>query len=244
MREAFTSDFYRDFTPGIQAECHTAPMLLRLFQWTCWSAYLAGCLLILANSLSDYLPGGSGLFIADKGELGHRAVWRISLHIHVVGGILCLFAALPQFSRKLLGRIPSIHRIAGRAYGMTVLFLVAPTGLYLALHAKGGLPGKLGFLTLGFLTFHTTLAGWRTVLPRHRDMAAHRAWMTRSFALVASAVTFRAFHTLGHLAGVDAGTNYVACLWLSLLGNLAVAECIIRSRRPSLSLPIQLQTEP
>ena len=66
---------------------------------------------------------------------------------------------------------------------------------------------KLGFLTLAFAAFYTTLAGWRAVMPPQRNMAAHRIWMIRSFALTASAVTFRIYHALGYFAGLEADTN-------------------------------------
>ena len=66
---------------------------------------------------------------------------------------------------------------------------------------------KLGFLTLAFAAFYTTLAGWRAVMPPQRNMAAHRIWMIRSFALTASAVTFRIYHALGYFAGLEADTK-------------------------------------
>ncbi len=226
-------------------------MMLRLLAGLGWLGYLAGCLLILENSIVDFRPGGAGLFIREKAAIGGDPLWRLSLHLHVGGGLLCLFAALPQFSRRLLRRLPALHRVAGRLYALAMLAIVCPTGAHLALHAKGGLAGQLGFLLLGAIGFHSTLAAWRAVLPPHRDLAAHRAWMLRSFATASSAVSFRVLHIVGHLAGLEATTNYVACLWLSLLGNLAVAEWLIRRTRSSPSspsipteLPTKLQTEP
>ena len=216
-------------------------MLFRGMQWLAWFLYLAGCLLILSNTVADYRPGGPGIFIFQKGGIGESMVWKTSLYIHIAGGLLCLFAALPQLSGKLVARFPSIHRRAGKIYAASVLFLVCPTGFHLALFAKGGFFGKLGFLTLAFAAFYTTLAGWRAVMPPQRDMAAHRVWMIRSFALTASAVTFRIYHTLGYLAGLEADTNYVASLWLSLLGNAAAAELILHRKQIAAFL---IQTKP
>ena len=209
---------------------HPGGMFLRAFSWIAWLAYLAGCVLILHNSVEDYLPGGYGLFIAQKGEIGKSAVWRVSLSLHVVAGLLCLFAALPQFSRALLTRVPALHRICGRVYGVSVLLLLCPTGFHLAFYAKGGFFGKLGFLTLSVLAFHSTWAGWCAVMPPVRNMALHRTWMIRSFALAASAITFRIFHILGYLYGLEENVNYVACLWLSIFVNLGVAEIIVQRR--------------
>jgi hypothetical protein len=216
-------------------------MFLRAFSWIAWLAYLAGCVLILHNSMEDYLPGGYGLFISQKGEIGESAVWRISLYIHIVAGLFCLFAALPQFSRALLTRIPSLHRICGRVYGMSVLLLLCPTGFHLAFYAKGGFLGKLGFLTLSVLAFHSTLTGWRAVMPPVRNMALHRTWMIRSFALAASAITFRIFHMLGYFCGLEENVNYVTCLWLSIFGNLFIAEMILQRGKRSIFFLSYLQ---
>jgi hypothetical protein len=216
-------------------------MFLRMISWF---AYLVGCVLILHNSAQDYLPGGYGLFISQKGEVGESPLWRGSLYVHIIAGLLCLFAALPQFSRALLSRIPALHRICGRVYGMSVLLLLCPTGFHLALYAKGGFLGKLGFLTLSVLMFHCTVAGWRAVMPPRRDMAAHRAWMIRSFALAASAITFRLMHMAGYFCGLEETVNYVLCLWLSIFINLGVAEMILQRRRFSNLLAYhQPQTE-
>jgi len=222
-------------------------MLFRGTLWLAWFLYLAGCLLILSNTVADYRPDGPGIFILQKGEIGGSAIWKTSLHVHIAGGLLCLFAALPQLSGKLVARFPSIHRSAGKIYAASVLFLVCPTGFHLALLAKGEFFGKLGFLTLAYAAFYTTLAGWRAVMPPQRDMAAHRVWMIRSFTLTASAVTFRIYHALGYFAGLEADTNYVASLWLSLLGNAAVTEIILH-RKPIAAFLFhskpQTQTDP
>jgi len=206
-------------------------MLFRGMLWLAWFLYLTGSLLILTNSVLDYRPGGLGLFIFQKGEIGESLIWRVSLYVHIVGGVICLFAALPQLSARLVARFPAVHRRAGKIYAACLLFLVCPTGFHLALFAKGGFFGKLGFLTLAFAAFYTTLAGWRAVMPPQRNLAAHRIWMIRSFALTASTVTFRIYHALGYFAGLEADTNYVASLWLSLLGNIAVTEIILH-RKP------------
>jgi hypothetical protein len=154
-------------------------MLLRGMLWMAWFLYLAGCLLILSNTVADYRPSGPGIFIMQKGEIGESAFWKASLYVHIAGGLLCLFAALPQLSRKLVARVPALHRSAGKIYGASVLFLVCPTGFHLALYAKGGFFGKLGFLTLAFAAFYTTFAGWRAVLPPQRNMATHGAFERR-----------------------------------------------------------------
>ena len=216
----------------------------RVSRWIAWGALLAGTLLILENSVADFGPEGRGVFVAQKGEIGQQPLWQFSLRLHVVAGIVCLLSVLPQFSRKLRCRIPALHRGCGRAYAASVLLFLCPTGLYLAFFAKGGPPGVAGFLLLGAATFHATLRGVTAMFGPSRDLAAHRRWMTRSFALAASAVTFRALHFLFFEAGVPEEVNYVASLWLSILGNAAVAELILRRRSRVAALPVSIPSIP
>jgi hypothetical protein len=201
-----------------------------VIRWIGWAAFLAGALLITESSLRDFSPGGEGIFIEQKGEIGRQPLWKGCLHVHVAAGLLCLLSVLPQFSRKLLRRIPGLHRWCGRIYAASVLFVVCPTGIYLAFFAKGGFAGQAGFLLLGAATFHTTLRGVTAMIGGSRDLAAHREWMTRSFAFAASAITFRIYHFAFFLGGMAADTNYVTSLWLSILGNAAVAELVLRRR--------------
>jgi hypothetical protein len=206
-------------------------------RWIGWAALLAGALLITENSLRDFGPGGEGIFVEQKGEIGRQPLWSFCLHVHVAAGIVCLLSVLPQFSRKLLRRVPALHRWCGRVYGVSVLFFLSPTGIYLAFFAKGGLAGQTGFLLLGAATFHTTLRGVTSMIGGSRDLAAHREWMTRSFAFAATAITFRIYHFAFFLGGMAEDTNYVTSLWLSILGNAAIAELVLRrrSRVPTLS---------
>lgn len=194
-----------------------------------WLGFFAGCVLILDNSYRDFGPGGEGVFISQKDAAARTPLWILSLRVHVAAGAVCLLACLPQFSGSLLRRVPSLHRICGKAYAAGVLFVLCPTGIHLALSAKGGFAGQAGFLLLGIASFHTTLQGIRTI--RGGDLPGHRRWMTRSFAWIASAVTFRIYYVAFFHAGIPDETSYVASLWLSVLGNAAVAEWIVR-RRP------------
>jgi hypothetical protein len=234
FRSGGLARIYRRFTARRAALRHHGrmPAVFRsIFLSAAWLGFFAGCLLILDNSYRDFGPGGEGVFIAQKDEAARTPLWILSLRVHIAAGAVCLLACLPQFSGTLLRRIPSLHRVCGKAYAASVLFIVCPTGIHLALSAKGGLPGQAGFLLLGIASFHTTLQGIRTI--RRGDLAGHRRWMTRSFALIASAVTFRVYHVAFFHAGLPEETNYVASLWLSVLGNAAVAEWIVR-RRPEL----------
>ncbi len=220
-------------------------LVIATTRWIGWFAYLTGALLIVANTVQDFGPGGAGHFIEERGEAGQQPLWLLCLYVHVAAGVVCLIASLPQLSRLVLRGIPKLHRWCGRVYVAAVLILLCPSGMYLALHAKGGLLGKTGFLLLGAATFFTTLRGITSMMGKTRDLALHRASMTRSFALVASAITFRVYHIVFFQAGLPEETNYIVCLWLSILGNVAVAELVLRRRRPRVAaMPLSIPSIP
>lgn len=183
--------------------------------------------LVVVESLPYYTFADDLPFFLEKWEVYRTTLWRAAFYVHVSGGLVCLLSALPQFSTMLLRRAPRMHRALGWTYVVSVLGLTAPAGLYMAIFAKGGMPGRVGFILLGVALFYTTWRGLERV--RARDFRGHVAWMIRSYAMASSALTFRVFFLLLHAAGV--GSAYVTAIWLSFVVNLLAAEFIILRRR-------------
>jgi len=200
-------------------------MIRRLLILALWLAFAGLSGLIAVNSLGYLTHPAHMPFLLEKAEAARHVVWRYALSLHVSGGILCLAASLLQFSRRMLHRLPAMHRWLGRIYAAVVLFVVCPSGLVLALFARGGWAGVLGFSLLGVLTFWTTWRGVRAILKRNtRD---HAIWMIRSFAMISTAVTFRLWFLGFQMTAWDYDTDYLAALWLSLAGNALAAECLV-----------------
>lgn len=87
-----------------------------------------------------------------------------------------------------------------------------------------------GFGLLAVLWLLTTGAAYARI--RARDQAAHRRWMTRSFALTFAAVTLRIYIPLGLALGISFETAYPVISWICWVPNLIVAEWLIFRRRP------------
>lgn len=185
--------------------------------------------LIISNSLSYFRFDPDEAFLIEKAEISGQLAWRFCLYLHVAAAMTCLTASLLQFHRGLLRERPAMHRILGRIYAVSVLVVLCPTGFYMALYAKGGLPGTTGFLLLGALTFYTTWRGVRSAIAG--DIAAHRVWIIRSYAMITTAITFRLFHVAFYFAGVPAETSYLMSLWISLIANGLTAEGLLRRRK-------------
>jgi hypothetical protein len=106
-----------------------------------------------------------------------------------------------------------------------VLFLGAPTGLYMAFFAKGSFWERVLFMFMAIFWFITTYYGLSTILKK--NVLAHKIWMVRSYAMAMTAVTFRIYHIVFYMLDWGHLENYELSLWISVVGNMLFAEYII-----------------
>jgi len=156
----------------------------------------------------------------------------IPLATHLVSVIAYAVAGAFQFSAALRRRRPRWHRAAGRLLVLVGL-VVALSALWLTLfhpRTEGGDLLYLFRLLAGSGMAVSLVLGYTAI--RRRDIARHRAWMIRAYALALGAGT--QVFTLGigePVFGVS--DRSIALLQGAGWGiNLAVAEWIIR-RRPT-----------
>ncbi|MGC6565908.1 MAG: DUF2306 domain-containing protein, partial [Akkermansiaceae bacterium] len=116
----------------------------------------------------------------------------------------------------------AVHRNLGRIYGLSIIMVVFPTGVALAFVAKGGLSGTIGFLFLSFATLFSLLLGMVAIYKK--NLRAHQAWISRSFALVTSAITFRLLQLVLVRFVDDYDQVYQSALWASMGINLTLCE--------------------
>jgi len=160
------------------------------------------------------------------------------LLLHVGGGVVALAVGPWQLWTGLRTRMPALHRALGRLYVAAVL-AAAAGGLLLAPLSQGGPVAHLAFATgaVGLLAV-TAMA---FVAIRRRQIAAHRAWMVRSYALIFAAVTFRLW--LGGLTalGLPFEQVYASGAWTVWFLDLFVAEALLgaaaRARRAAVTMP-------
>ena len=143
---------------------------------------------------------------------------------HIIGGVLALAVGPFQFLHRLRARRPQVHRWLGRIYLLGIL-LGGFAGLYMATFAYAGPIARLGFAALAMLWLTTGFMAYRTI--RAGNVAAHRRWMIRNFALTFAAVMLRLeMPLLTILFGDETGYQIVA--WSCWMPNLIVAEGMIR----------------
>jgi len=144
---------------------------------------------------------------------------------HVLGSGLALGIGGFQFLGGLRNRHLVLHRWLGRTYLTAVLF-GGVGGLVMAVQADGGLAGRTGFFLLDVVWL---VSGWQAYAAvRRGDLAAHRVWMIRNFALTFAAVTLRIY--LGIFTGamgIPFADFYPLVAWLAWVPNLLIAEWLV-----------------
>ena len=190
-----------------------------------WIPVTALSLLLVYNTLSYFSFRKNFLFIEERSFLFSNPVYNASFYIHIFAGAICILTALVQFSRLILKRSKAIHRWSGKVYVFVVLFLGAPTGLYMSFFAKGSFWERCLFMFMAATWFVTTLYGLKSILKK--NVLGHKIWMIRSYAMAMTAVTFRIYHIMFFLLGWNHLENYEVSLWISVIGNMLVAEWFI-----------------
>jgi hypothetical protein len=195
------------------------------FQMLFWVPVAGFSLLLIYNTLPYFSFSKEFSFIEERNFLFQNNLYNTCFYIHIAAGALCIGAALIQFSRYILKKSKAIHRISGKIYVFVVLFLGAPTGLYMSFFAKGSFWERSLFMFMAAFWFITTLYGFTTILKK--NVLAHKIWMMRSYAMAMTAVTFRVYHIIFYLLDWDHLANYELSLWISVIGNMLFAEWLI-----------------
>ncbi|EAY29530.1 DUF2306 domain-containing protein [Microscilla marina] len=204
-----------------------------------WLMIVFWSIVVFLNVL-DYFSFRTDVeFLLWKGNLVQNLTWMASFYVHITSSIICLVTGPFQFVPRLRHRYPKLHRKVGKAYVFTILFLAAPSGLYMAFFANGGFWAQLAFFILAWLWFITTFLALQTAIKR--DFVAHRKWMVRSYALVFSAVTLRLYmplltYGIGQfgLPTMDPELAVVVTSWINWVPNLLIAELLLRLAPKSL----------
>lgn len=203
-----------------------------------WGWIALSSLAIAAFAVIPYFTSSLQALGSEGAALGahyaQQAAWvQVVFYIHVVAGGIALVLGPFQFARSLRERRPRVHRMMGRVLVFAML-IAAAAGLTLAPVNSGGLVGTLGFGTLALLWGTFTVLGFAAI--RRRDVATHRRWMIRAFALTYAAVTLRLWIPVLMLAQVPFGVPaenlfpnaYLLVPFLCWVPNLIVAEFIVR----------------
>ncbi len=149
---------------------------------------------------------------------------------HTLSGLIALLAGPLQFSSRLRQRHLKFHRVLGRMYVISV-FVGALTGIALA----GGRPGLPGTAMQAAAWIVCTTAAFLTA--RNRQIAQHRRWMVRSYAVTLTFISTRVLNLWplywSHLGDTLSAVGVIAFTLASLLiVDLAFDWRELTTRRP------------
>jgi uncharacterized membrane protein len=133
---------------------------------------------------------------------------------HTLAGTFALLIGPINFSSRIRQRHLQLHRILGRIYFVSV-FVGAFTGIALA-WGRPGLPGTS--MQAAAWIVCTTAA---VIAARNRQIAVHRQWMARSYAVTFTFVSSRVFNLVpaywSHLGDVLSAVGVIAFTLASIL---------------------------
>lgn len=183
-----------------------------------------GLWLMLSASTSYLELGDSHPFYLEKLPLAQPTLWLTALYLHVPSALFALPACLVLLSARVRSRFPRFHRRLGRITATLIVFVVVPSGMYLALFAQGGLPSTLGFWLTGLIAW---VAMIRSVLSaRAGDMKSHRRFSTHVAAQLAVAVFSRFLLVAVEEIGLYSEWAYIAALWVPVIGGVLLSEAL------------------
>ncbi len=153
----------------------------------------------------------------------------MAFYVHVFTSMFALIAGFTQFSKKILARRKSLHRMMGRLYVIVILGLSGPSGMIMAWYANGGWSSQLAFGILSLLWMSFTFLAFRSI--RKGQVLRHKQMMWRSYALTLSALTLRAWK-LGIVWAIHPHPMdlYMVVAWLGWVPNLLLVEWRIRRK--------------
>jgi len=148
--------------------------------------------------------------------------------VHVLAAAVFALVGAFQFSARLRRSRPGWHRSAGRVLVGAGL-VVAVSGLWMTLFYPGAPGGDLLWgvrLLAGSATAASLVLGVTAI--RRRDVASHRAWMIRAYALAVGAGTQAFTKGIGEALFGSGDLSTALSMTSGWVVNAAVAEWVIR----------------
>jgi hypothetical protein len=178
----------------------------------------------------EYIPLNTNIsfLMIKQTEVVERTEYLYFFYTHVYTSIFVLLTGFLAIIRKDFG-LKNFHRTAGKIYIFLILFLAAPSGIYMGIFANGGFLSKFSFVILGCLWWFSTFKAYQLV--RQKKFKEHKQWMWRSFAFTVSAITLRMWKVfIVYLFHPNPMDVYQIIAWLGWIPNILLIEFLIRKK--------------
>ena len=174
----------------------------------------------------------------------HASIWeryrsfKWWLLPHGVTGALALFLGPLQFSDRFRQGLLPWHRVIGRIYVCGV-GVAAPVGVYIEyikyIHTIAPLRLFVATTAFGILLVLTTGMGF--FMAKHRNILAHKKWMTRSYAVALIFLEVRCVDQIPWLARIVdwpsrmLETHSISDSWMFIAFSIVAAEVVLRCEK-------------
>jgi uncharacterized membrane protein len=155
--------------------------------------------------------------------------------IHIVPGLVFMILGPLQFSSTIRARHPRWHRWSGRVFVVCAVVIgISALVMSFGMPAIGGV-NQAAATTLFALFFLVALgkAFWHI---RRREIALHREWMIRAFAIGLAVATIRpivgVFFATSRFSGLTPHEFFGTAFWIGFVLHLMAAEAWIRATTP------------
>lgn len=185
---------------------------------------------VAAYAVAVYAFRPLGAFVLPEMRAAYEAHAPV-IYAHVFAAAVALLLGPLQLSTWLRNRHTALHRWSGRVYLGIGVLVGGSAAFYMAWFAFGGAIARLGFACLAVAWLYSGLRAYLAI--RRGDVAAHRRWMIRNFALTFAAVMLRIYMPTAVTFGSTFEAAYPAVAWLCWLPNLVFVELAFNRQRGS-----------
>lgn len=178
----------------------------------------------------EYIPfdTNASFLMIKQTEVTDRPEYLWFFYTHVYTSIFVLLSGFSALLRKDFG-LKNFHKNTGKIYIFLILFLAAPSGIYMGVFANGGILSKISFVILGCLWWFSTFKAYQSA--RQKKFKEHQQWMWRSFALTISAITLRMWKVIiVYLFHPNPMDVYQIIAWMGWIPNIILIEYLITTK--------------
>lgn len=192
-----------------------------------WAGLIVYCSALMLLITLPYLSFKLDVdFLITKQRIIHLKHWRWAFYLHILTSFFVMLAGAVQFNSWILKKYKAWHRRVGKLYVYIILFLSGPAALVMSFYANGDRISRISFVLLSVLWITFTSIAFLQAI--RGNLASHRQFMIRSYALTLSAITLRLYALIiPHFMYIEAKTEYALIAWASWTLNLLVAEAIL-----------------
>jgi len=174
-------------------------------------------------------------FLLLKQDLLHNITWKVAFYAHLAGGSAAVLTGTALFFTKWIKPSSKPHKILGKIYFISIMFVGGPTGLYLGFYAEAGYLATIGFIGMSTAWMLPTFVSVYKI--SKGDVIGHHKWIIRSYSMTLAGVTLRIMTPLGiYFLGWSYDTTFIITAYVPWMFNLGIAELVIFAKRNSIEL--------